>query len=61
MIPVARDRHATFLDGVLELAMTPSLDNLVPAILPERCHDITNFHPNTETERNRGYSRPRPR
>lgn len=61
IIPVTRDRHAAFLDRVLELAVTPSLDNLVPAIPPEHGHDITNFHPDTETERNGRDSRRGPR
>jgi hypothetical protein len=46
---------------VLELAVTPSLDNLIPAVLPELIYDITNFHPITETERNGRDSRPWPR
>lgn len=61
IIPVTRDRHASFLDRARELAVTPSLDNLIPAVLPELFYDITNFHPITETERNGRDFRPWPR
>jgi hypothetical protein len=49
IVIVARDRHATLLERVFVLAVTPSLGNLIPAVLPELCYDITDFHPGTKT------------
>jgi hypothetical protein len=56
IIPVTCDGHATLLDRVFVLAMTSSLGDQIPAVLPEHTHDITDFHGITKTPGKPGVS-----
>jgi len=56
IIPVTGDGHSTLLDRMFVLAMTSSLGDQIPTVVPEHSHDITDFHRITKTPGKPGVS-----